>query len=168
MMRMSRLTDYGIMLLTYFAGGGEAAATHNARDVAARAHLPLPTVSKVLKVLARHGLLVAHRGVKGGFSLARRPEDISVADIIHALEGPIAITECSASAPGRCQLEQLCPVGGNWQKINQAVRGSLENITLSELQRPVSAAHYAAVLAARRRVPVGGAAGGGAQPPRGL
>jgi FeS assembly SUF system regulator len=110
---------------------------HNARDLAVEAHLPLPTVSKILKVLAREGLLVAHRGVKGGFSLARQPEEISVAEIINALEGPIAITTCSFHAPGRCQLERLCPVGSNWQRINQVIREALENITLSEMTHPL-------------------------------
>lgn len=153
MIRMTRLTDYGIMLLTHIAGDPEL-LTHNARDLAARSHLPLPTVSKILKVLARQGLLVAHRGVKGGFSLARRPEEVSVAEIISALEGPIAITECSVHAPRRCELERLCPVGSNWQRINQVVREALENITLSEMTRPLSQ-HFAA-LGNRSHATVGG------------
>ncbi len=132
MIRMSKLTDYGIMLLTHIACDPEL-PVHNARDLAAKARLPLPTVSKILKVLAREGLLVAHRGVRGGFSLARRPEEISVAAIISALEGPIAITMCSFTIPGKCQLEQLCPVERPWQRINQVVREALENITLLEM-----------------------------------
>src|SRR5436309_13041284 len=121
MIRMTRLADYGIVLLTHIARHPER-LTRNAPELAAAAHLPLPTVSKILKVLAREGLLVAHRGAKGGFSLARRPEEISVAEIISALEGPIAITECSVHAPGQCELEWLCPVGSNWQRINETVR----------------------------------------------
>jgi len=135
-LRMTRLTDYGIMLLTYIARDPEL-LMRNARDLATKAHLPLPTVSKILKVLAREGLLVAHRGAKGGFSLARRPEEIAVAEIINALEGPIAITECSVHASGKCELEWLCPVGSNWQRINQAVREALENITLAEMAHPL-------------------------------
>lgn len=136
MIRISRLTDYGIMLLTYIARD-PALMTRNARDLAAAANLPQPTVSKILKILAREGLLVAHRGVKGGFSLARQPAEISVAEIISALEGPIAITECSVHTLGRCQLERLCPVGSHWQRINQAVRGALENLTLAEMTHPL-------------------------------
>lgn len=137
MIRMTRLTDYGIMLLTHIARDPEL-PMRNARDLATEARLPLPTVSKILKILVRKGLLVAHRGVKGGFSLARRPEEISVAEIISALEGPIAITECSFNAPRRkCQLERLCPVGRPWQRINQVVREALENITLSEMTHPL-------------------------------
>src|SRR5713101_1894328 len=136
MIRIGRLTDYGIILLTYIARDSEL-LLRNARDLAAEAHLPLPTVSKILKALARAGLLVAHRGVKGGFSLARHPEEISVAEIISALEGPIALTECSVHTPGGCQLEPLCPVGSNWQRINQAVRKALENLTLAEMTHPL-------------------------------
>ena len=94
--------------------------TYSAPELAARSHLPLPTVSKILKMLARRGVLVTHRGVKGGFSLARRPEDISVAEIIHVLEGPIALTECSLHPRGQCGIERLCPVRNHWQQINRA------------------------------------------------
>jgi Rrf2 family protein len=94
-------------------------------------------VSKVLKVLAREGLLVSHRGTKGGYSIARRPEDISVAEIIRALEGPIAITECTDILHGDCDLELLCPVRGNWHRINQAIREALEGISLAEMTQPL-------------------------------
>ena len=103
MIRIRKLTDYGIVLLTYFAVGGET-SVRTARELAAKAHLPLPTVSKILKSLARSSLLVAHRGIKGGYSLARAPEEITVAEIVAALEGPLALTECSASAPGLCDI----------------------------------------------------------------
>lgn len=135
MLRISKLTDYGIMLLTHMARG-PALLTYSAPELAARAHLPLPTVSKLLKTLARTGLLTAHRGVKGGFSLAQRPEDMSVAEIIRVLEGPIAITECSLHPPGQCGLEQLCPVGNHWQQINRAVQEALEGLTLAAMAHP--------------------------------
>jgi FeS assembly SUF system regulator len=135
-LRISKLTDYGIMLLTHMARG-PALLTYSAPELAARAHLPLPTVSKLLKTLARTGLLSAHRGVKGGFSLARRPEDISVAEIIRALEGSIAITECSLYPPGQCGLEQLCPVGNHWQQINRTVQEALEGLTLAAMAHPL-------------------------------
>lgn len=132
MIRMRKLTDYGIVLLAHLARN-PARAPCNVRRLASEAHLPVPTVSKILKVLARAGLLVAHRGVKGGFSLARPPDEISMAQIISAMEGPIAITECSVDVPRLCELEPWCPVGTNWQKINRAVRQALENIKLSEM-----------------------------------
>jgi FeS assembly SUF system regulator len=135
--RMTRLTDYGILLLTYFARDPDQAATHNARDIARAARLPLPTVNKILKALTKKGLLLSHRGVKGGYSLARRPEEISVADIITATEGPVAITQCTVSLPGSCAQEYTCPVHLNWQKINDAIRQALESVSLSEMARPV-------------------------------
>jgi FeS assembly SUF system regulator len=133
MIRMTRLTDYGIVLLVHFARHPEM-ATRNARELAAHAHLPTPSVSKILKKLAREGILASHRGINGGFSLARPLAEISIADIIKALEGPIAITECNTSTP--CELEQLCPVGSNWKRINQAILGALQ-ITLEEMAKPL-------------------------------
>jgi FeS assembly SUF system regulator len=135
MLRITKLTDYGVALLAYFAAEREG-EPHNARDVAAAMGLPLPTVSKILKTLSRGGLLVSLRGAKGGYGLSRSPEEISVAEVIGALEGPIGITECTASAPGTCAQEPLCGVRANWQIINEAVHGALEKITLAEMLRP--------------------------------
>ena len=146
MIKITRLTDYGIMLLTNFAKDA-GHPMRNTRDLAAQAHLPLPTVSKILKVLARKGLLQAHRGVKGGFSLARKPQEITVAQIVDAVEGHMGITECSFAAPGTCVLEESCPVTTHWQRISKAVWGALENITLAEMARPLQFefAHYTSV-----------------------
>lgn len=135
MLRISKLTDYGIMLLTHLAHG-PTALPYSAAELAARANLPLPTVSKLLKKLARTGLLTTQRGAKGGFSLARQPEDISVAEMIRALEGPVAITECCILPHGQCRLERHCPVGTHWQQINRAVQEALEGLTLAAMTRP--------------------------------
>ena len=137
MLRISKLTDYGIMLSTYMARDSQM-SRRNARELAAEAHLPLPTVNKILKMLAQEGLLLTHRGVNGGFSLARQPDAISVADIITALEGPLALTECSLYRPGVCQLEKQCPVRSNWQQINQVVLAALKRLTLAEMTHPLS------------------------------
>ena len=133
MIRITKQTDYGIVLLTHLVADPER--QYNAPELAAEAHLPLPMVSKILKLLAKESLLASHRGVKGGYSLARPAEEISMAEIIAALEGPIAITEC-VSVEGDCSHEPLCPVRSNWQRINQAVRMALEGISLSEMARP--------------------------------
>jgi FeS assembly SUF system regulator len=135
MIRMTKLTDYGIVLLTHIARHPER-SMRNAPELAAAAHLPLPTVSKILKILAREGLLVPGRGGGGGFSLARSPEEITVADVISALEGPIALTECSAHGGDRCGIESLCPVTTNWRRINRAVLDALSGITLAEMASP--------------------------------
>jgi FeS assembly SUF system regulator len=136
MIRISRLTDYGIVLMTALARDAER-DVRTARDLSAETHLPVPTVSKLLKMLAREGLLAAHRGAKGGFGLARPAAGISILEVIRALEGPVGITECSAYPAERCQLELLCPVGRNWQIINRAVRSALETITLADMVGPL-------------------------------
>src|SRR5258708_32242142 len=91
MIRMAKLTDYASVLMTYFAR--EAGRAYTARDLAAEAHLPLPTVSKILKSLARGGILTSHRGLKGGYTIARAPEEISLTAIIVAMSGPMTLTE---------------------------------------------------------------------------
>ena|SRR5688572_2070806 len=136
MIRLSRLTDYGIMLSTLLARERNG-APRSARDIAQRSKLPQPTVSKLLKGLAHGGILETHRGIRGGFRLAKAPEEITVADIIAALEGPIGITECTAH-PGQCGVEPLCPVRTNWRKINKAVLDALSGITLAEMARPIT------------------------------
>ena len=135
MLRVTKLADYGIVMLTYFATHPDN--TFNAKDVAKVVRLPLPVVSKVLKLLARARLLVSHRGTKGGYGLAMRPEGITVAAIIRALEGPIAVTECTDTLRGECGLATGCPVRTNWHLINQAIHRALDGITLAEMTRPL-------------------------------
>ena len=134
MIRLSKLADYGIVLLSYFVRDTHAVRT--ARDLASASRLPLPTVSKILKALSRGGLLVSHRGVKGGYSLARPADDISVVEVIRAIDGPIALTECSHTAPGLCDLEIACPVRSNWQKINDVVVRALADLSLVDMTLP--------------------------------
>jgi len=131
MIRISRLTDYGIVLLAHMATHPDQ--VHTASEAAAEAHLPLPTVSKLLRLLAKEGLLASHRGVNGGYALARRPAEVTVAEIVAKLEGPIALTACAAPVASDCEHETLCPVRGHWNLINLAVRQALESITLADL-----------------------------------
>src|SRR5579862_3167150 len=137
MIRMTRLTDYGIMLLTLFARD-EKHPMKSARDLSREAKLPLPTVSKILKLLARHGLLEAHRGVRGGFTLSRKPDAITMATVINALEGPIGVTDCCAPASD-CGIVNSCIVKSNWMKINRVVFGALDRVTLAEMTHPLPA-----------------------------
>lgn len=138
MIRMTKLTDYGFILLTYIAYVDVGGQMYNARDLAEATHLPLPMVSKILKALAKGGILISHRGVKGGYSLARTPAQIQVLQIISSLEGPIAITECiGEDYDSKCMLERLCPIRVNWQRINRAVRDALEGISLDEMTQPL-------------------------------
>src|SRR5512143_3341137 len=114
MIRITRETDYGIVLLTTMVT--DANPPYSAAALAKQRGLSLPMVSKILKALARAGLLVSQRGALGGYSLARSPAAISAADIIDALEGPIAITECSIDALHACTHEARCAVSGHWHR----------------------------------------------------
>jgi FeS assembly SUF system regulator len=131
MLRMSKLTDYGTMVLAQLAANDGRLTT--AAEVADATHLAQPTVSKLLKSLVRAGLVVSTRGVQGGYALARPPEAISAAEIIDALEGPVAITECSATG-GACDLRSYCRVGHAWQRINVSIRRALREVSLADLQ----------------------------------
>ena len=132
MIRITKMTDYGIVLLSRLAISPDSKA-YSVKGLAEAANLPEPTVSKLLKALTKSGLLVSTRGVNGGYGLARKPEQISVAQIIAAIDGPIAITDCSGELPDRCEHERMCPVRSNWQKINLAIRDSLEGVTLAQM-----------------------------------
>ena len=136
MVRLGKLTDYGLVLMTCIARA-EGTPLRTARDLAKESRLPLSTVSKLLKELLQSGLLVSHRGTKGGYVLARDPRQISVLEIIAAIEGPMALTECSTDVTGLCSLESGCPIKSNQQIINQAIRGVLEKVALSDLAHPL-------------------------------
>ena len=134
MLRISKMTDYAIMVMV------ELHALHgdvlNAQALAERSHLELPTVSKVLKLLVKAGLVESFRGANGGYSLERVAGDISVAEIITAIEGPIAMTECSIEE-GLCAQEAICSLRGNWQRISVAVAQAMEGVSLAEMAQPV-------------------------------
>lgn len=132
MLRISKLTDYGTVVLAHLAS--ETDRVCSAADVAHATGIALPTVSKLLKSLARAGLVTSTRGANGGYRLSRAPEAISAASVIDALEGPVSITECSAT-DSHCDYEHVCNVGNAWQRINMAIRRSLEDVSLIDLQR---------------------------------
>ena len=145
MLKLAKLTDYGIVLLSYMAHDPRETA-QTARELADKSGLPLPTVSKVLKSLSRSGLLLSHRGKHGGYSLAREPRLISVADMLEALEGPLSLTECATDAAVACDIQPSCPVQSNWKVINRAVLEALSRVTLSEMTTPVSGAFSSDVV----------------------
>jgi len=134
MIRITRQTDYGILLLSQMASR-PMAEVHTAKNAAQQSRISLPMASKILKALAKGGLLVSHRGVNGGYRLAAAAERISIGDVIQALEGPIGITECSFN-PGACGQEGSCPVQSNWQRISLAMRDALDRIPLSDMVIP--------------------------------
>jgi FeS assembly SUF system regulator len=133
MIKLSRLTDYAIVLLTQMALEGKG--VHAASTLAERTFLPLPTVSKVLKQLTKAGIISAQRGASGGYSLAREPSAVSMASLIEALDGPIAITDCAGAPENepRCSVQSTCPAHGNWDRVNIAIRAALEAVTLADM-----------------------------------
>jgi FeS assembly SUF system regulator len=130
MLRIGKLTDYATLILATLAA--DRARLQNASSLAERTHIAAPTVAKLLKQLHRAGLVNSTRGTHGGYQLARSPDAISAAAILDALEGPLALTDCSVGT-GHCCLEHSCTVGRTWQKVNVAIRKSLTEISLAHL-----------------------------------
>lgn len=138
MIRLSKLADYGIVIMTHLARTPDRQQA--TPEIALATAVPQPMASKILKVLARAGLLASHRGVHGGYSLQRDPRKITVAAIIEALDGPIALTECLEEATSACDIARLCIARTNWRRINEAIREALDGITLAEMASAVPSA----------------------------
>jgi len=130
MLRISKMTDYATVILARLAMAPERQFT--AAQLADQTHLAQPTVSKVLKLLLRRGLLTSTRGLHGGYRLARPAAEITAAQILDALEGPVALIECARHVH-HCSIESTCGVGRAWQRVSVALRRVLEEITLVEL-----------------------------------
>jgi FeS assembly SUF system regulator len=130
MLRIGKLTDYATLILATLATDRTRLLT--AGTLSERTHIAAPTVAKLLKQMHRTGLVNSMRGTHGGYQLARDPEQISAAAILDALEGPFALTECSAGS-GQCGIEHTCSVGRTWQRISVAIRRSLNEVTLAQL-----------------------------------
>lgn len=130
MLRLSKLTDYAIVILTYMAKNQDG--LYSAIEIAKATGVAQPTVSKILKELLKAKVLISTRGAKGGYRLAKAAEKITVATVISALEGPIALTECSVSEHS-CEQVSSCEIGGVWGLINQTVFNALEAITLADM-----------------------------------
>ena len=133
MLRIAKLTDYATLLMVRLAR--EPARYFSAAQLADELGVPQPTVAKLLKRLLRAQLLSSVRGAAGGYSLAHAPRAISVADVVNAIEGPVALTEC-ARGKGNCSLEHDCATRANWQLISRAVRVALEAVSLADMAMP--------------------------------
>ncbi len=144
MFRLSKTTDYGIVLLAGLARDPRA-EPRNARELAHRTELPVPMVSKILKAPAKEGLLVSQRGSKGGYRLARAPEELTVSEMIRVLEGPVALTDC-AIGPELCEHETMCAVREPWQLISRVVERALADVTLADLVRGRPSPVFASVI----------------------
>lgn len=133
MIKLSKMTDYATVILSVIAKDQQR--LHGALELAEATGIALPSVSKILKILTKAGILSSMRGAKGGYVLAREPGKITVATIISALEGPIALTECSVSHKG-CEQASGCRIQGNWHLINQKIANALESVTLADMIMP--------------------------------
>ena len=131
LIKLSRLADYSIVLMTQLAS--HPSSLMQAPDLALATGLPIPTVSKTLKLLAQAHLVESQRGVKGGYALVRDAVNIPVTEIIAAVDGPITLTECVVDEIGVCEIEELCPNRTNWRKINDAVVSALKNVSLADM-----------------------------------
>jgi len=133
MLRLSKLTDYGTVILGYIAKDGSR--LHAAQEISVATGIAQPTVSKILKMLAKANVLSSTRGAKGGYALAREAKLITVANVISALEGPISLTECSLTQHD-CEQATGCNLRGNWGLINLAIQTALESVSLADMIIP--------------------------------
>ncbi len=135
MLRISRLTDYAFILLSSLSEAEDQVVSCSA--IAETAPLPLPTVRKVAKQLANAELLISHQGAHGGYELAQDLTQVTAADVIRAMEGPIAVTLCTEEGT-TCEIEDACPTSQSWKIINAALQTALEGLTLADMQRPMN------------------------------
>ncbi|MFA5081780.1 MAG: SUF system Fe-S cluster assembly regulator [Hydrogenophilaceae bacterium] len=133
MLKIAKLTDYATGLMVQLSQSPQRRVS--AQQLATELGLPKATVAGLLKKLGRAGLVASTRGAGGGYSLTREPRAIALTDVITAIEGPLALTEC-ALADGRCSLEKDCATRPHWRSINQAVQATLALMNLADMTRP--------------------------------
>ncbi len=131
MIRLNKLTDYAVVLLSEMAHRPEPVSSAAALSAATR--VPEATVGRVLKMLARGGVLRSVRGAGGGYGLSRAPEQIAVVDIITAIEGPVSLVECLDPGTGHCSVEAFCTLRGRWDMVNEAIERTLADVTLADM-----------------------------------
>ncbi|MDF1793705.1 MAG: SUF system Fe-S cluster assembly regulator [Thalassobaculaceae bacterium] len=134
MLRLNRMTDYAIVILGHMAH--DIGRVRTAAALSDSTSVPLPSVSKVLKIMAHSTLVTAHRGAKGGYSLDRPASAVTMTEIIQALEGPIALTACVDGAEESCEVENSCFMRGNWNRVNAAIHAALDAVTLADMMDP--------------------------------
>lgn len=134
MLRLSKLTDYAIVILSFIAK--DDSRVFSAVEIATSTGIATPTVSKLLKLLVNAKVLTSTRGSKGGYALAAQARDITLVTVINAVEGAIALTECSVSEKN-CTQASGCHIYGNWQRINQTIHNALAAVSLADMIKPI-------------------------------
>jgi Rrf2 family protein len=153
MLRLSKKADYALMAMKHLALRVDAGAS-SAREIAEAYDIPIELMAKVLQRLARRGLLVSHQGTRGGYALARAATQISVADVIQAVEGPLAVTACSTERE-ICDQYSKCNVRDPLWRIKDRILTALSTCTISEMAAEGAPAAPVAVV---RRVPAAASA----------
>ncbi|MDX8382747.1 MAG: SUF system Fe-S cluster assembly regulator [Ghiorsea sp.] len=148
MLRLSKLTDYGVLLMSELAKSADV--VQRAPDLAVITHIPQPTVSKVMAALQQAGLVLSIRGVNGGYKLQRLPQNISIRELIHCLEGNVSMTDCEVAGDKACEQQDVCGTRHNWLKINQAMRDALQNISLQDMLSD----DFTPIFSMRKTVPI--------------
>lgn len=131
MIKLSRMSDYAVIVLEALSRPDTDALS--ASQIAGVVKLPEPTVAKVLKQMATGGLVTSQRGVNGGYTIARKAEDISVFDIVSVIEGRLSLTACVEGGDEPCALEGACAMNGRWNVVNAAVRKAFTDISLAQM-----------------------------------
>jgi|GEM_PF-213658 len=131
MIKLSKMTDYGVVIMSEMAQIEGRIMT--APDLSLYTGLKVPTAAKILRILAKSELLTSLRGAHGGYRLDRHPKDISIAEIVRVLEGPVAVTSCVDESHDDCSVQTCCPMRGGWEKINRAINAAMEEVTLADM-----------------------------------
>ncbi len=131
MFKLNKITDYGVVILGHMAVNCNIML--NTHDLSLASSLPMPTVAKILKLLARAKIITSHRGANGGYLLIRDVDKINLAEIIYALDGPVALTACVDGVNGDCNVGSSCLVRGRWDKLNNTIKAAIEKVSLGDL-----------------------------------
>ncbi|CAH2600023.1 Iron-sulfur cluster regulator IscR [Rhodovastum atsumiense] len=134
MLRLSKLTDYAVVVLLRLSESDSGDAVQTSPGIATATGVPEPTVAKVLKCLATAQIVASQRGARGGYRLMRPLEEIAIADVITAVDGPIALAACVDGSASACEVGKLCAVKGRWDLVNDAIRHALGRITLADMR----------------------------------
>lgn len=136
MFKVNKLTDYATVVLITIA---RSHVVRSSQHISENTGIPLPTVAKLMKSLNKAGLVKSQRGASGGYALGKVPAEITLADVIQAVEGPIALTACADTSDEHCSIEAVCPVQGRWNRVNSAVRAALSQVTLADMVADMNA-----------------------------
>ncbi len=134
MIKLNKMTDYGIVVMVNLAEADDTVLT--APEIASATGLTQTTVAKLLKILVQGGLATSQRGARGGYTLTRPAHEISVVEALEVLDGPLSLTACVEGDHDACDRENLCPMSGRWTRVNEAIVGALNNLTLADLISP--------------------------------